>query len=294
MASRPMRMDRRGLHAMNAMAIVLLLLSWTSSTPARAQDPRTGGELQTYRVEILIFEMPGASRRPEDPGPPPLPPEPELLVFDLIPDGDEEPAPVEEPAPLEEPGQDEVTAAGEPALDPASFFFEPLEREDLLSMAGKLGRRSGYRVLYHEAWHQPGFPRDDAMTLDLDTVGRVRARIEYEEALAQGLRPPAPEPEMPAVVSPDGQGGDSLPQAETLSATARLWRGRYLHLDIETVLTRNTLTMRLSESRRMRSGELHYLDSPGIGAIAVIIPYEHASEEEDGQSGQTLSGVPTT
>lgn len=273
---------------MKAAAVVLSLLSWTIATPARAQDPGIEEQLPSYRVEVLIFQMPGASRRPEDPGTPPLPPEPELPVFDLLQDGTDDPVAVEEPT------RDEIAVADEVSPDPASFFFEPVEREDLLGMAGKLGRRTGYRVLFHEAWRQPGFPRNDSMTLDLDTVGRLRNRIEYEEALAQGLRPPAPEPDPAPGLPQDAQAADGPPPAETLTATVRLWRGRYLHLDIETALTRDTLAMRLSESRRMRSGELHYFDSPNIGAIAVIVPYEESPAEGEAEPAPALSNVPAS
>jgi hypothetical protein len=287
--------ERRGpapLTLPRAAAAILLLWS-AGSIPAGAQEATE--PVPMYRVELLVFEMPGDARRPEDPGPPPLPPEPQLPVLDPPVDGGRQASPPAGPP----PGQPEEIAGALPTTqeeDPAAFFFEPVEPIDLDSMADALGRRDGYRVLVHEAWRQPGFARVDAMTLDLETVGRLRARMEFEGALARGLRPPAPESPVPPVGTQDGAPGsavdDAAPGAETLTATARLWRGRYLHLEIDTVLTRETRTMRLSESRRMRSGELHYFDSPNIGAIAVVVPDEGDVETEENEPGPALPAAP--
>jgi hypothetical protein len=265
-----------------ARAAAAGLLLWSAGCiPAGAQEATEPAPVPMYRVELLVFEMPGDARRPEDSGPPPLPPEPQPPVLDPSVDGGGQASPRAGPP----PGQAGEMTDALPTVkeeDPGAFFFEPVEPIDLGSMADALGRRDGYRVLAHEAWRQPGFARGDAMTLDLETVGRLRARMEYEDALARGL--PPPESSVPPIETQDSAPGttadEAAPGAETLTATARLWRGRYLHLEIDTVLTRETRTIRLSESRRMRSGELHYFDSPNIGAIALVVPDEGDVETE--------------
>ncbi|MEF8833521.1 MAG: CsiV family protein [Halofilum sp. (in: g-proteobacteria)] len=42
------------------------------------------------------------------------------------------------------------------------------------------------------------------------------------------------------------------------------------------------LSFPFSQSRRMRSGELHYLDHPLIGMLVLVTPYEEDQETEDG------------
>ena len=52
--------------------------------------------------------------------------------------------------------------------------------------------------------------------------------------------------------------------------------GRYLHLDVDLVYSRqsgdenDTRSWPLKESRRLRSEELHHLDSPKLGVIAIV------------------------
>jgi hypothetical protein len=240
--------------------------------------------LPSYRVEILVFEMTAGARRPEDPGRPPLPPEPEPGLLESL-TGD-----IELAGPAPEAAEEAVEAGPEgmelgPEEAPETFFFEPVEPQDLGTMAAVLRRRSGFRVLAHEAWRQPGFPRNASKSVDLETVGRVRERIEYEAALEEGIRPP--KPAVAAGTTANTTAGEEMAEPESLVATATLWRGRYLHLDIDTALSRGEFVMRLYESRRMRSGELHYFDSPDLGAIAVIVPDEGETAEGEDESEAT-------
>jgi len=62
------------------------------------------------------------------------------------------------------------------------------------------------------------------------------------------------------------------PESEPPDASATLWLGRYLHLKIDADVTSESGAGQLHESRRMRSGEVHYFDSPRLGAIATVVP----------------------
>ncbi len=170
--------ERRGpaLLTLPRAAAAILLLWSAGSIPAGAQEATE--PVPMYRVELLVFEMPGDARRPEDPGPPPLTPEPQLPVLDPPVDGGRQASPPAGPP----PGQPEEIAGALPTTqeeDPAAFFFEPVEPIDLDSMADALGRRDGYRVLVHEAWRQPGFAR------------RIRGRSP-ETRPGNGRPPPRP------------------------------------------------------------------------------------------------------
>ena len=105
----------------------------------------------------------------------------------------------------------------------------------LATAARRLAEAAGYRVHWHAAWEQPGLPADAAQ--------------------AVAIRP-----------------GGSAP-----SGTVRLYRSRYLHFEV-------SLAQRLADggaearywvleaSRRMRSGETHYIDHPALGVIVRVDP----------------------
>lgn len=75
---------------------------------------------------------------------------------------------------------------------------------------------------------------------------------------------------------------------QNLEGTLRFYQGRYLHVDLE-LLYRDTGTggsspvelssaspqiFRISEHRRIRSGEVHYFDHPKFGAMVRVAPVE--------------------
>ena len=57
-----------------------------------------------------------------------------------------------------------------------------------------------------------------------------------------------------------------------IQGTVKLSRRRFLHLDVDVVLREANQSYRLTSSRRMRTNELHYLDHPTIGVIAIVTP----------------------
>ncbi|MEQ8861092.1 MAG: CsiV family protein [Pseudomonadales bacterium] len=153
-------------------------------------------------------------------------------------------------------------AAFEASLEEASYRWLAPETFTLNSEANRLERRGGYRVLLHGRWLQPVPARDapepllfrvgprfgDAHALEgtFDvTVGRYlhfHARIYYTEPLLGRTPIDRPQSEDPAAVPP-----------------ARL------AFDPAGV-------MQLSESRRLRSDELHYLDHPKLGVLVRMTP----------------------
>jgi hypothetical protein len=182
----------------------------------------------------------------------------ELLVFARAgpPSGDE--------AWPEDPGLPDTAAAVPPARGNA-----PLR---LTAAADRLRRQPGYSVLLHTAWRQP-------------TGDRSRA---------------------PWVRLADAPGGAS---AATLDGIVRLSVSRYLHLDLDLVLIRELVLparapatgtvaiplvgpgagvpappegaltrvrqpFRLVDSRRMRSDEVHYIDHPAFGVLALVTAYQ--------------------
>ncbi|MDV3239287.1 MAG: peptidoglycan binding protein CsiV [Gammaproteobacteria bacterium] len=129
-----------------------------------------------------------------------------------------------------------------PATDAALPFLEgngirPLDGpRNLQAIADAMRRSSGYRPLLHWRWRQPGWERGQALPV------RVLA------------------------AAADGQ--------PLLDGTLTLARSRYLHLSADLVYADPTVgvPVALREARRMRSGELHYLDHPRFGVLVQVNP----------------------
>jgi hypothetical protein len=140
--------------------------------------------------------------------------------------------PEDEPSPF---------AASEPAPVPAAATFPALApaKFKLSAIADTLRRSRNYQPLAHFGWTQPGYPRGDAKYLPINAM---------------------------------------VPAGSGLVGQVALSRGRYLHLTLDLVYdapgAAGEATQRfvLRQSRRMRSNERHYIDSPRFGVIAIITP----------------------
>lgn len=115
----------------------------------------------------------------------------------------------------------------------------------LTAVADALQRSGSYRPLAHLRWRQPVMAPDTARAIDIGALLDDRTA--------------------------------------NLSGTLRLSVSRYLHLETDLRLTdtragyeQDVPVYRLQQSRRMRSGELHYIDHPRFAVLAVITPYTPA------------------
>lgn len=135
--------------------------------------------------------------------------------------------------------------------EPVDTGIEELSRDQrsMQNIADSLQRSGAYDVLVHTTWRQAGLDRTLAQPY---TVPHGLERAGYR-----------------------------------LEGTIRLVRERFLHLDIDLLLSQpqaafisgSAMVMpdtvyELKETRRVRSGELHYIDHPYLGVIAQVIPYE--------------------
>jgi hypothetical protein len=123
-----------------------------------------------------------------------------------------------------------------PAADASEVSYPklPPQRLKLSGSFDAMRRNRAYQPLAHLAWSQPAFDRANAKFVNLATLG---AGTELQGRVA-------------------------------------LTRGRYLHLTLHVTLqvpgeeARHTI----KHTRRMRSGERHYIDHPRFGILAVITP----------------------
>ncbi|MET0496901.1 MAG: CsiV family protein [Steroidobacteraceae bacterium] len=124
-------------------------------------------------------------------------------------------------------------------LTAPTAIFPPLApgKLKLTTIADTLRRSKRYQPVAHFGWTQPGYPRNDARFIPVD----------------------------------------SLIGSATVGLTGRiaLARGRYLHLTLDLALVgEDGQRYVLQQTRRMRSSERHYIDHPKFGVIALITPSE--------------------
>lgn len=196
---------------------VLAIAGAAALTPASAQQPTT--VLQSYDVELLIVRTLTSNASPEEWGMEAAAAGQRLA----IPDDEPSPFGATEPAP--------IASATFPALPAAKF--------KLTAIADTLRRSRNFQPLAHFGWTQPGYPRDVAKYLPINSM---------------------------------------VPAGSGLRGQIALSRGRYLHLTVDLVYDapgaagESSQRFVLRQTRRMRSNERHYLDHPRFGVIAIVTP----------------------
>jgi hypothetical protein len=199
--------------------LTLIALLSVATLTASAQQATTPPVLQNYDVELLIFRTLNPNASPEE------------WSMEAAAAGQRLAIPEDEPSPFASNEPAPTTTATYPALPPAKFKLQ--------AIADTLKRSRNYQPLAHFGWTQPGYPRDEAKYLPINSL---------------------------------------VPAGSGLVGQVALSRGRYLHLTLDLVYDapgaagEGTQRFVLRQSRRMRSNERHYLDSPRFGVIAIVTP----------------------
>jgi hypothetical protein len=200
---------------------------------------------------------------------------------------------------------------------PHAFQALPPDQWQLGAVAGRLSPSNGYRVLLHLAWREPGLDQRQSRAVHVRVGPKLLEPSSTSLAGGQIEGQPAPDV-LPrgATASGGTEPGLEHPSAPALDGTLRLYVERYLHLDVDLLYYRpapeipapaaadNTgsdstpasapartptvwrpTLFRLHQSRRMRSGELHYFDHPLLGVLALITPFEPPKPESPGEPG---------
>ncbi len=168
-------------------------------------------------------------------------------------------APPSAPQPITQPTAAEraakIIADYQAQLQGRSYRFEPSNTFLLAGEDGRLQRSNVYRVVFHRAWIQPVPDRDQLrpMLIQVGERGGGNSRIEGFLGITRG---------------------------RYLHLDARLWYATNATQSAPTTIAESALPadepsyMELREQRRMRSGELHYLDHPKFGVLARIDPIQ--------------------
>ncbi|MDT8403696.1 CsiV family protein [Sulfuriflexus sp.] len=236
--------------------------------PATAQE--AGSEQSRwYQVELIFFEtLEPAAAGEHWP----------LLTSEATTGG---PA-IELAAPLQP-----VVVRDNPGINPRAFQLLNPENFALTDISRQLLASRQYRILNHIAWRQPTVDKSQA-----------RAVHVHDKLMREKDRVPSPLRNEPLLLNnlPDPlEQADGSVEKKRFDGTVTVSVSRYLHLkaDItyynpdvylgeqiarQNIDTPNIEHFKLVESRRMRSKEVHYLDHPYFGIIALITPYERGAE----------------
>jgi hypothetical protein len=197
-------------------ALVLALLGCVSLSASAQQSTQV---LQSYDVELLVFRTLNPNASPEE------------WSMEALEAGQRLAIPEDEPDPSAASAPAPVTTSSFPALAPGRF--------KLTGIYDTLRRSRNYQPLAHFGWTQPGYARNDAKLLTINSM---------------------------------------VPAGSGIVGQVALTRGRYLHLTLDLVYDapgaagEPTQRFVMRQSRRMRSNERHYLDSPRFGVIAIVTP----------------------
>jgi hypothetical protein len=193
---------------------VVLLAALMSVGSAVAQQ---AAPMQSYDVELLIFRNLGERETPENWG------------IEAAAAGQR----------LDIPDDESATPPETPAIAAPAVAFPalPSGKMKLTAIEDSMRRSRAYQPVAHIGWTQPGFARNSAKYLSVESL---------------------------------------VPGSSGLQGQIALSRGRYLHLTLDLVLGSSASgdgqRYVLRQTRRMRSNERHYIDSPKFGVIAVITP----------------------
>jgi hypothetical protein len=144
-----------------------------------------------------------------------------------------------------------------------SYRYLPADQHQLSGQANRLTRRQGVRVLMHERWLQPVPERHESQPILVQRGIRLDKLYQLEGTIDVTI-------------------------GRFLHLHANLWRHtpglgmELLDLPVESIdggpeplqmwMLNAQRYVALNESRRMRSGELHYLDHPHFGVLVRIDP----------------------
>jgi len=204
-------------------------------------------EVRFYTVEVVVFEnLDPQARQSEN--------WPTEIKFTL-------------PNPLVE--------LGTTAEQKFGFRTQPKSGYRLLQEIKSLENSNQYRVLLHTAWRQPGLETQSALPVHLT------AEIK---------------PASPPATTPASAVSTMEASSKTLEGTVKIILGRFLHTEVDliyrdtqpipapssapipanskAIVGQSPPVYRLNQTRKMRSKEMHYLDSPVLGMLVYITPVE--------------------
>lgn len=291
-------MTRYSLSSARYLGGIVVLLSLVSAAlPVRAAD----SDERWYQIELIVFENKNADDTTEvwsnDPG------KPDLNNTIELHKGQSNTTATVNGASNTSPATQASAAA--PATEP--FTLLPDDQLALNDAVKRLEDSRDYQPLLHIGWRQPVPERNNGQPVLIDS----RKLLLYTARIANDTPPADQGTTDSATQNPpavDDQGPDEIVTTineNFVSGTLTLTRGRYLHMGLDLLYQRQPNSpqffsffgfgsgeatpelYRMTQSRRMRRGEVHYFDHPKFGVLAMVTAVENDGEDEDGEA-QTI------
>jgi len=164
-----------------------------------------------------------------------------------------------------------TSAIGLNSDEAVSSGFALLDEAFALEQAAEQIRNSGnYRLLKHFAWRQPGLDNNNAKAIRINIGNTIPIYVPEDVSAYETF--------IPASAQPLPSQSRKL-NTTTVNGTLKVRLGRFLHLDTKLVFTdaEKRKSYRLAQTRKMRSGEFHYIDNPRFGLLVKILPLNEAS-----------------
>ena len=341
-ACRIERMGRRILFLLSIVAAMAVILPGALQAQDTDQHELTWYTVEVIVFERTSEIGRDAESWPPEPSLPKIADAVELSVEGLVPEEPDSESEDESPvgAGIEAvPATDSVSTPSSPMLRP--FQLVPPEEYRLTDAWDRLNKSSAYQPLLHIAWIQPGFASEEARLVHLRNnnaaLGTITTRIDGNDETPPAFEEPSYAPTLSSRIHVARD-----PSRAALDGTLRVHRARYLHVKADllyyrpldtdasapipsgndadaapvldspdTALIEQLLAeedaaprlFRLTESRRMRSRELHYLDHPLFGMLVEAWPVElpetpppaaPIAEKGDVTTGESSAGEPAS
>lgn len=146
--------------------------------------------------------------------------------------------------------------------------FLPVEQNlKLTEKAASVAASGRYRLLRHLSWRQPGLDVDNAIPVRIALGDPIPVYLADDRSADTEF--------YPAAANPTFNMSDAV-ETRTLNGSITVRLGRFLHMSTQLSFTdaETNQSFRLVQDRKMRSGELHYIDNPRFGLLTQITPLE--------------------
>ncbi|WP_211278096.1 CsiV family protein [Oceanospirillum multiglobuliferum] len=165
-------------------------------------------------------------------------------------------------------------------LWPDRFLYNP-GRFQLTSQQRKLSRRNDFRILYHQAWHMPMNEKTESLPIRIqggeqyDGFYELDGTIQLSVARYLHIETQLYLSEFEPIQT---ERQTSLPAYTESASSLNLSNGNIApsialsSLGVRQFQTKQVIA--LKQSRKMRSGELHYIDNPRYGILIQMTPYK--------------------
>lgn len=180
-----------------------------------------------------------------------------------------------QPRPISQSATKHLVTLGPVASGADAPAFSRLPDTDLqlTGIRQRLEHSKDYKVLLHVGWRQPGLGPASAPAV----------------VLPLNWSPP-PLPKVSATPAGGGQNPfDYVPASTRLWGTLHLFQQRYLHFQVDLRFRRGdigsapaggaVMIYPMTQSRRMRAGEIHYLDHPVLGVLVQARKLPHGRDQ---------------